>query len=122
MDLNEFRQRMESDATKENEHLRSEVNLLRESLHDSKDHCEELKKSLTNDCQALANRCWVMTQGSMCCFCELNEFRCPHAMNDWQKIKFAKELIGGMENDIKTCASSNPGILDWPESILNKEK
>lgn len=28
MDLNEFRQKMESDAVKENEHLRSEVNLL----------------------------------------------------------------------------------------------
>lgn len=39
------------------------------------------------DNQALANRCFVLTQGSMCCFCELNEFRCPHAMNDWQKIK-----------------------------------
>lgn len=34
MNLDEFRQKMESDAKKENEHLRSEVNLLRESLHD----------------------------------------------------------------------------------------
>ena len=93
MNLDEFRQKMESDATKENEHLRSEVNLLRESLHDSKNYCEEVKKLMTDDCQALANRCWVLTQGSMCCFCELREFRCPHAMNDWQKIKFAKKLM-----------------------------
>lgn len=93
MNLDEFRQKMESDATKENEHLRSEVNFLRESLHDSKNYCEELKKLMTDDCQALANRCWVLTQGSMCCFCELREFRCPHAMNDWQKIKFAKKLM-----------------------------
>lgn len=93
MDLNEFRQKMESDAVKENEHLRSEVNLLRESLHDSKDHCEELNKRLTNDCQALANRCFVLTQGSMCCFCELNEFKCPHAMSYEQKIKAAMKFM-----------------------------
>ena len=49
MDLNEFRQKMESDAVKENEHLRSEVNLLRESLHDSKDHfCSPARQ---NSCQ-----------------------------------------------------------------------
>lgn len=78
---------------KENEHLRSEIDLLRESLHDSKNYCEELKKLLTDDCQALANRCWVLTQGSMCCFCELREFRCQHAMNDWQKTKAAMKFM-----------------------------
>lgn len=93
MDLNEFRQKMESDATKENEHLRSEINLLRESLHDSKNYCEELKKLLTDDCQALANRCFVLTKGSMCCFCELNEFRCPHAWSYDRKIKYAMKFM-----------------------------
>lgn len=93
MDLNEFRQKMESDATKENEHLRSEANLLRESLQDSKDHCEELKKRLTDDCRALANRCFVLTHGSMCCFCELNEFRCPHAWSYDRKIKAAMKFM-----------------------------
>ena len=81
------------ECKKENEHLRSEIDLLRESLHDSKNYCEELKKLLTDDCQALANRCWVLTQGSMCCFCELREFRCQHAMNDWQKIKAAMKFM-----------------------------
>ena len=95
MNLDEFREKMEWDAKKENEHLRSEIDLLRESLHDSKNYCEELKKLLTDDCQALANRCWVLTQGSMCCFCDLSEFKCQHAMNDWQKtiaaMKFMEE-------------------------------
>ena len=36
MNLDEFREKMEWDAKKENEHLRSEIDLLRESLHDSK--------------------------------------------------------------------------------------
>lgn len=78
---------------KENEHLRSEVNLLRESLHNSKNYCEELKKLLTNDCQALANRCFVLTQGTMCCFCELNEFRCPHEWSYDRKIKAAMTFM-----------------------------
>lgn len=93
MNIDEFREKMEWDAKKENEHLRSEIDLLRESLHDSKNYCEELKKLLTDDCQALANRCWVLTKGSMCCFCELREFECKHAMTDWKKIKFAKKLM-----------------------------
>lgn len=78
MNIDEFRQKMESDATKENEHLRS---------------CEELKKLLTDDCQALANRCFVLTKGSMCCFCELNEFRCPHAWSYDRKIKAAMKFM-----------------------------
>lgn len=78
---------------KENEHLRSEIDLLRESLHDSKNYCEELKKLLTDDCQALANRCWVLTHGSMCRFCDLREFKCQHAMNDWQKIIAAMKFM-----------------------------
>ena len=57
---------------KENEHLRSEIDL---------------------DYQALANRCWVLTQGSMCCFCDLSEFKCQHAMNDWQKTKATMKFI-----------------------------
>lgn len=89
MNLDELREKMEWDAKKENEHLRSEIDLLRESLHDSKNYCEELKKLLTDDCQALANRCWVLTHGNMCCFCDLREFKCQHAMNDWQKTKAA---------------------------------
>lgn len=66
--------------------------------YDSKDHCEELNKRLTNDCQALANRCFVLTQGSMCCFCELNEFRCPHAWSYDRKIKAAMELMEESKN------------------------
>lgn len=93
MDLNEFRQRMESDATKENDRLNRDLEDLEEKYDDMCKTYSEKVSALNNDCQALANRCWVLTQGSMCCFCELREFRCPHAMNDWQKVKFAKKLM-----------------------------
>lgn len=98
MNLDEFRQAMASDATKENERLRSEVNSLREQLHDSKNDYAALKRSMIHDCLALANRCWVLTLGTMCCFCEFNAFKCPHAMNHKQKLEAAKELMKEMEN------------------------
>jgi hypothetical protein len=93
MNLDELLQKMASDAIKENEQLKSEVNLLRERLHDSENYCEEFKKLITRDCQWLANHCFVLTQGSMCCFCELNEFKCPHAMSYEQKIKAAMKFM-----------------------------
>lgn len=98
MNLDELRQAMASDATKENERLKREVNSLREQLHDSKNDYAAFKKSMIHDCQALANRCWALTLGTMCCFCELNKFKCPHAMNYMQKIDAAKKLVKKLEN------------------------
>lgn len=98
MNLDELRQAMASDAKKENERLRSEVNSLRERLHNSKNDYAALKEFMIHDCRALANRCWALTLGTMCCFCELDAFKCPHAMNHKQKIDAAKKLIKEMEN------------------------
>ena len=93
MNLNELREAMASDATKENERLKSETNILRKQLSDLENKYAELKKSLNDDCRALANRCFVLTKGTMCCVCELNEFKCQHALNYDQKIKIAKKLM-----------------------------
>lgn len=98
MNLDELRQAMASDATKENERLKREVNLLREQLRDSKNDYATFKSFMIHDCRALANRCYALTLGSMCCFCELNAFKCPHAMNSKQKFEAAKELVKEMEN------------------------
>ena len=98
MNLDELRQAMASDATKENERLRSEVNSLCEQLHDSKNDYAALKRFMIHDCLALAHRCWALTLGSMCCFCEFDAFKCPHAMNHKQKLEAAKELMKKMEN------------------------
>ena len=92
MNLDKLRQAMASDATKENERLKREVNLLREQLRDSKSDYEVLEKFLIHDCQALANRCWALTLGTMCCFCELDAFKCSHTINDEEKIEIAKKL------------------------------
>ena len=93
MNLNELREAMASDATKENERLKSETNLLRKQLSDLENDYAELKRLLNDDCRALANRCFTLTRGTMCCFCELNEFKCQHALNYDQKIRMAKKLM-----------------------------
>ena len=93
MNLDELRKAMASDATKENERLKSETNLLRKKLSDLENDYAELKKFLNDDCRALANRCFTLTRGTMCCFCELNEFKCQHALNYDQKIRMAKKLM-----------------------------
>lgn len=92
MNLDELRQAMASDATIENEQLKNEINLLREQLRNIESEYEKFKKYVTNDCKALANRCWALTGGTMCCFCELDGVECPHAWSDDQKIKIAKKM------------------------------
>ena len=79
--------------TKENERLKTEINLLREHLRDAQNDYEELKEFMTSDCIALTNRCWTLTHGAMCIFCELDAFKCPHAMIDDQKIKATKKMM-----------------------------
>ena len=93
MNLDELRKAMASDATKENERLKNDINLLRKQLSNLENDYAGLKKSLNDDCRALANRCFTLTKGTMCCFCELNEFKCQHALNDDQKIRIAKKLM-----------------------------
>ena len=55
-------------------------------------------QKLNSDCQALANRCFALTQGSMCVFCELSDYRCKHAMSIDDKIKAAKKLMEETNN------------------------
>lgn len=93
MNLDELRKAMASDATKENERLKNETNLLRKQLSDLENDYAELKRLLNDDCRALANRCFTLTQGTMCCFCDLNKFKCQHALNYDQKIRIAKKLM-----------------------------
>ena len=62
------------------------------SYNESREMSEEIA-ALKSDCRALGNRCFTMTQGSMCMFCNLSTMECPHVLNDDQKIKIAKKLM-----------------------------
>lgn len=96
MNLEEFRKSLESDATIENKKLKVEIENLKKQLQrETSEHSQE-KKALLNDCKALSNRCFVLTRGAMCVFCQLSGFGCEHALSFDEKVITAKKL---MEDD-----------------------
>ena len=93
MNLDELRKAMTSDATKENEELKRQLKSLRKKYdRESREMSEEIA-ALKSDCRSLGNRCFTLTHGSMCMFCNLSTTECPHVLNDDQKIRMAKKLM-----------------------------
>lgn len=98
MNLDEFRKAMESDATVENEHLKRDLADVEKRYREmSEDYMARIQQ-LNSDCLALANRCFALTQGTMCVFCELSDYRCKHAMSIDNKVKAAKKLMEETSN------------------------
>ena len=98
MNLDEFRKAMESDATVENERLKRELAKVEKLYHEmSEDYITRIQK-LNRDCRALANRCFTLTHGAMCVFCELSDYRCKYAMPIDDKVKAAKKLMEESNN------------------------
>ena len=93
MNLDEFRKAMESDATVENERLKRELAVVEKRYREMSDGYTARIQKLNSDCRALANRCFALTQGTMCVFCELSDYRCEHAMSIDDKVKAAKKLM-----------------------------
>lgn len=92
MNLDEFRQAMASDATVENKNLKCEIEDLKKKLKKEREDHTYDKESLLNDCRCLANRCFVLTQGTMCIFCELSSYHCSHAISFDDKIHVIEKL------------------------------
>ena len=98
MNLDEFRKAMESDATVENERLKRDLADVEKRYHEMfEDYMTRIQK-LNSDCRALANRCFALTHGELCLFCELSDYRCEHAMSIDDKIKAAKKLMKESSN------------------------
>ena len=93
MNLEELRKSMESDATIENKKLKAEVDRLKKQIKKERDEHTNTKSSLLDDCRVLANRCYALTMGTMCCFCELGAYRCPQALSFDQKIAAARTMM-----------------------------
>ena len=79
MNLNELREAMASDATKENASLKEENARLRQMIENLRRNYMDDTNSLKEDCRALSNRCFALTHGAMCCFCGLERYKCLHA-------------------------------------------
>ena len=98
MNLDEFRKAMESDATVENERLKRDLADVEKRYRKmSKEYTDRIQR-LNSDCRALANRCFALTQGTMCVFCELSDYQCPHGLSIDYKVKAAKKLMEETRN------------------------
>ncbi len=92
MNLNELREAIASDATKENEELKRELASLKKKYRKDTEHLRNCCSAQLEDMKALANRCWVLSGGTMCIFCELNTYKCSHSMSFDKKLREAKKL------------------------------
>lgn len=99
MNLDGFRKAMESDATVENERLKRDLADVEKRYHEMFEEYTDRIQRLNSDCQALANRCFALTHGAMCVFCELSDYRCEHAMSIDDKVKAAKKLMKEKSNE-----------------------
>lgn len=98
MNLDEFRKAMESDATVENERLKRELAKVEKLYHEMSEEYTDRIQRLNSDCQALANRCFALTHGEICVFCELSYYYCKHATPIYNKAKVAKKLMEETNN------------------------
>lgn len=82
MSLDDFKNALSSDATKENEELKKENLKLRNKLKCiQKNEIPKLNESIEsykNHCKALGNRCFIFTGGTFCNHCMVD--CCEHSI------------------------------------------
>lgn len=98
MNLNELREAIASDATKENASLKEENARLRQMVRNLENNYTDDTNALKDDCRALSNRCFALTHGAMCCSCELNQYACSHALYYTEKIGLGKKWVEEAKN------------------------
>lgn len=98
MNLDELRQAMASDATVENERLKRDLADVEKSYREMSEGYMDRIQKLNSDCRALANRCFVLTRGTLCMCCQLYDYQCPHGLSIDDKIKTAKKLMEETSN------------------------
>lgn len=98
MNLHELREAMASDATKENQALKKKLTFLRKQYNWEVNHLRSCCNAQLKDLEALSNRCYASHLGSLCAFCGLETYRCPHALSFNEQIQIAKEMKKMMED------------------------
>lgn len=93
MNLDEFRKAIESNATVENERLKRDLADIEKRYREMSEEYTDRIQRLNSDCQALANRCFALTHGAMCVFCELSNYCCKYAISIDDKVKTTKKLM-----------------------------
>ena len=93
MGVDEFRKAMGSDAAVENKRLKRDLADVEKRYREMSEEYTDRIQRLNSDCRALANRCFALTHGAMCVFCELSDYHCKHTMSINDKVKTAKKLM-----------------------------
>ena len=100
MVLNEFRNKMSSDATEENKRLKAELTKLKKQYQEKVGSLEEENANLKKDCRALSNRCWVLMGGLLCANCFFHSsFVCKHAPTLEEMVKMGAALRRELEDE-----------------------
>ena len=99
MNLSEFREAMASDTTKENEELKRVIESLKKRYNEDTTYLRSCYAAQLEELRALANRCWALTHGAMCCFCGLDVFKCPHSMSFVDKLREVRTIGEENKND-----------------------
>lgn len=94
MNIEEFRQALSSDATKENEQLKKQLLDLQTEYHEELLNLKEENKLLKDDCRTLCERCYALTKRDTCQICSI-EYPCPHMPSGDVIISFVRELRKG---------------------------
>ena len=99
MNLSEFREALSSEATIENENLKQELESLKKSssekIKDLEEELEEVKKHRT----FLSNRCYALTKGSMCHYCDISYPDCKYAVT-WEDEEAMSKFIHKNKLDV----------------------
>lgn len=99
MNLSELREAMASDVAKENEELKRVIESLKKRYNEDTTYLRSCYAAQLEELRALANRCWALTHGAMCCFCGLDVFKCPHSMSFVDKLREVRTIGEENKND-----------------------
>lgn len=80
MSLEEFKNALASDATVENEKLKSELENLKAESEEKVEKLESELEKYKDWCKCLGNRCYVQTGGLLCMSCGVH--CCDHAFSE----------------------------------------
>ena len=101
MEFEQWKKALESDATIENKKLIEKVKKLEEENAKLEDENLRLLREYQADMKALTNRCFVLSRGCLCVFCELKTEQCEHFLNDYERMKRLEKFEKELEEEVE---------------------
>lgn len=86
MSMEEYREALSSEARIENEQLKKELSKLKERYLNEVQDLKNENTQLQSTVNALYNRCFVMTKGTLCAFCHFDDCEYTPTIDDLMKL------------------------------------